>query len=117
MTAPARLPRFPREVELLLPGEREMATIVYTHGACTAAEVTARLSSEVSNAYVRSVLNRLVAKGILKRSLSLRTFIYLPALSCTDSGRLALQRFADDHFDGSIERAAAAMKTLVRPRK
>ena len=94
-----------------------MATIVYTQGACTAAEVTARLSSEVSNAYVRSVLNRLVAKGILKRSLSLRTFIYLPALSCTDSGRLALQRFAGDHFDGSIERAAAAMKTLVRPRK
>jgi predicted transcriptional regulator len=75
--------------------------------------VCERLSAELSNASVRSMLNRLVAKGILKRTLSGNAFIYLPALTCTDSGALALKRFAEDHFAGSIERAAATMLSAL----
>ena len=105
--------RLPMEVMALLPREREIATIVHTLRAATAQQVTDRVSSTVSNAAVRSMLNRLVAKGILKRVLSRNAYIYLPALTFKDSGARALARFAEDYFDGSIQQAATVMKFLL----
>jgi predicted transcriptional regulator len=113
---PAEHPGLPHEVAVLLPREREIATIVYELGAATAVRVEASLSEPLSNAAVRSMLNRLVAKGILKRTLSGAAFVYLPALTRTDSRMLALQRFAEDHFAGSAERAAATIKQLLETR-
>jgi predicted transcriptional regulator len=109
-------PRLPHEVALLLPREREIATIVYRLGASTAAQVEGELSAALSNSAVRSMLNRLVAKGILKRVLAYRTFVYLPALTPRDSGCLALKQFAADYFDGSVERAATVMSQLLDTR-
>lgn len=103
----------PREVQLLLRREREVATIVYALGAATANDVLARLEVRLANASVRSMLNRLVAKGILMRSLAGRRFIYLPRLSASDSMRRALFQFADDYFGGSLEAAAQAMQEIV----
>jgi predicted transcriptional regulator len=59
------------------------------------------------------MLNRLVAKGILKRRLCQRAYEYLPAVSHTDSRRIALTRFADDFFSGSIELAASTIRQLI----
>lgn len=109
-------PRLPREVNLLLSREREIATIVYELGASTAVQVEQALSSPLSNSAVRSMLNRLVAKGILKRVLGYKAFIYLPALTPSDSGSLALKRFAQDYFGGSVTEAAAAMSKLLGAR-
>jgi predicted transcriptional regulator len=106
-------PRLPWEVTALLPREREIATLVFKLGAVTARQVEDALSVRLSNAAVRSMLNRLVAKGILKRVLSYNAFVYLPALTATHSGSLALERFAKDYFAGSIERAAATMNALL----
>lgn len=103
----------PREVELLSRREREIATIVYLCRAATAGEVCDHLSAHLANASVRSMLNRLVAKGILKRTLSGKAFVYLPALTSSESRIMALKRFAEDYFDGSVEEAAEAMKGLL----
>ena len=103
----------PREVRLLLWREREIATIVYELGAATAGEVLPRLSTHLENASVRSMLNRLVRKGILLRWRAGNAFVYLPALTLGDSRRRALSRFADDYFSGSIQLAAAAMVALI----
>jgi predicted transcriptional regulator len=103
----------PREVRLLLRREREIAMIVYQLGAATANQVQNRLSKPLANASVRSMMNRLVRKGILTRWQANNAFIYMPALTFADSRRLALTRFADDYFAGSIQVAAAAMKRLI----
>ena len=107
----------PREVEMLQSREREIATIVYSSRAVTANDVCANLSVPLTNAAVRSMLNRLVAKGILKRTSSGKAFVYLPDLTFSDSRTLALRRFADDFFSGSVEQAAQTMKTLLGPNR
>ena len=104
---------WPMEVEQLLWREREVATIVYRLRAATANEVCENVSGQLHNASVRSMLNRLVAKGILKRTLSGKAFVYLPALTATDSRTLALRRFADDYFAGSVHLAAQSMRALL----
>lgn len=103
----------PKEVGLLGRREREIATAVYLVRAATASEVQESLSVALANASVRSMLNRLVAKGILKRTLSGKAFVYLPALTSSDSRTRALKRFADDYFAGSVQQAALAMRDLL----
>src|SRR6476660_9278756 len=103
----------PQEVERLLWREREVATIVYRLRAATANEVCDNLSSQLHNASVRSMLNRLVAKGILKRTMSGKAFVYLPALTSSDSRTLALRHFAEDYFAGSVHQAAQTMRALL----
>src|SRR4051794_10035748 len=103
----------PPEVDLLGWREREIARIVYRLRAVTANQVCANLSTPLANASVRSLLNRLVAKGILKRTPSGNAFVYLPAITSSQSRTLALKRFADDYFAGSLQQAAVAMRNLL----
>lgn len=107
----------PCEVKLLLRREREIASIVYSLGTATANDVLEHLSAPLANASVRSMLSRLVAKGILQRRRLNRAYVYAPAISSSDSRRLALIRFTDDYFAGSIERAAATIERLVGARR
>jgi len=104
--------RLPPEVRLLRRREREIAIIIYQSRAATADQVVKALSSRLDNASVRSMLNRLVAKGILKRTMSGTAFVYLPALTPADSRLKALRQFADDFFDGSLARAAQTIKAF-----
>ena len=105
-------PRLPYEVRVLRRREREIASIIYKSRAATADEVVKALSTRLDNASVRSMLNRLVAKGILTRTMSGTAFVYLPALTSADSRLKALRQFADDFFDGSLGRAAQTIKAL-----
>lgn len=102
----------PMEVRLLLPREREVATIVYSIGSCTAAQVVHNLRRTPDRSTVRSMLNRLVDKGILKRTPGGRSFVYSPGLTLADSAVLALRRFANDYFAGSMSRAATSMHKI-----
>lgn len=104
----------PREVELLYRREREIAAIVYRRGLATAADVQAGLSRELSNAAVRSMLNRLVAKAILTRTKygPHGTLIYAPALTRASARETALRRFADDFYEGSLPSLARAIADL-----
>ena len=106
--------RLPHELTLLLWREREIATIVYELRSATANDVLERLSSPLTNGSVRSMLNRLVAKGILERRLWQSAFEYRPALSEGDSRNRALTRFADDFFAGSLTAAASTIERLTR---
>ena len=108
---------FPPSAELppvvldLYPRERQLASLVYGLGAASANDVMERVSPPLSNAAVRSMLNRLVRKGILKceTNMESRAFVYSPGLSARASREQALRQFADDYFDGSLEKAAAAV--------
>lgn len=106
--------KLPAEVLSLLPREQEVARIVYERGAATARQVGDLLCSRISNAAVRSMLNRLVAKGILKRTLSYQAFVYLPCLTPSESSARAIEQFAQDYFGGSLIEAAKTMRTLLK---
>jgi predicted transcriptional regulator len=97
----------------LPPREQEIATIVYLNTSITAKEVQWALSSDISNAAVRCMLNRLVAKGVLRRRSLTGKFFYSPALCLPSIQERALERVADDFFGGSLTDAAYRLVTLL----
>jgi predicted transcriptional regulator len=104
-------------VRALFPREREVASIVYALGAATACRVQRCVAPPLSNAAVRSMLNRLVRKAVLSRSArdgpSGKFFVYAPAISIVDARREAMRQFAEDYFDGSVSRAAHCIFELL----
>jgi predicted transcriptional regulator len=104
----------PPEVRRLYRREREIAGIVYRHGLATANTIREGLDDSISNAAVRSMLNRLVRKGILSQLKCGQNgaFVYGPAQSLFSARELELRRFADDFHDGSLDRLAKAIGDL-----
>lgn len=96
----------PPQVEQLAWREREIASIVYRFGYATAKDVEAELSQSVSNGAVRSMLVRLVRKGILRRRPGKRgagcADVFIAALSIDHARTRALAKLADDFFGGSL---------------
>lgn len=105
----------PVKVQRLAPREREVATLVYGNGPLTANAVLAQVSGKVGNAAVRSMLRRLVAKGIVNRRKDggVKAFEYCPAITNAVSTQAAIRRLAEDHFEGSIASVARAVLDLV----
>lgn len=99
----------------LAPREQEVATIVYLNANMTATEVEAALSSEISNAAIRSMLNRLVAKGVLQRRKGdgKSYFIYSPAVQLPEIQDRALERIAGDYFGGSLSEVSRCVVRLM----
>lgn len=107
----SELSGIPREVQRLYPREREIASIVYEKGLASAVDVEAALDNAISNPAVRSMLNRLVRKGILTRIEcgKFGSFIYGPALTQLSAREIELRHFADDFYNGSLNELAAAL--------
>ncbi len=106
----------PSEVARLYPREREVAEIVFSAGFVTAKDVQARLSDPLTSAAVRSMLNRLVRKGILARRAKEfgPEYIYYAAINNIISRERALKQLAEDFFGGSLQEAAVAVVNLSR---
>ncbi len=96
----------PPQVRALANREREVATIVYRRGASTAIDVENRLSPRITNAAVRSMLVRLIKKGILVRERGTRgrgqQCVYLPAITLPDVKERAIRELAGRYFEGSL---------------
>ena len=60
----------PPEVQSLCPRMREIATIVYLNGPATTRDVQARISDPLTVYGIRTMLNRLVRKGVVTRRRS-----------------------------------------------
>lgn len=111
-------PMLPAAVQALPPREREVAQIVYRQGRASARDVEAHLSAALTNGAVRSMLGRLVAKGVLRIRGGRRgrghRCLYFPAIDSLQSREQALRRFADEYFDGSMVDATQAMLQLLQ---
>ncbi len=107
----------PAEISRLAPREREIAGIIYAKGEACAVEVGAALSDPISNAAIRSMLGRLVGKGLLRRRKSGKKFIYSPAASNEAARHAALRRVSREYFGGSLGEMADWAASLARPGK
>lgn len=105
----------PQIVLNLAPAEREIALLVYQLGGCTAKEVQDRLDKRVTNATVRTVLRRLMKKGIVSRRSAghYKTFVYVPAITTEYVRQSAILHLAQQHFAGSLPRLAATLDELL----
>ena len=114
----SRITPLPLPVLQLAPREREVAEIVYGLGRASAKDVEMRLSATITNGAVRSMLGRLVRKGLLRFRPGRRgrghECIYFPALDQARSREMAIRRFAEDHFGGSMVDATQAMLQLLQ---
>jgi predicted transcriptional regulator len=107
----------PPQVETLAKREREVATIVYQSGACTAFDVEQRLSSKLTNASVRTMLIRLMNKGILWRERPTRgrgqQCIFLPSITPAHVSERALAEVANRYFGGSLLSLASKVSEMA----
>ena len=96
----------PPQIERLAWRERQVALVVYRYGYATAKDVESELGGEVSNGAIRSMLVRLVRKGLLLRRRAGRGAgcrdLFIAALSVDHARSRALARIADEFFDGSL---------------
>lgn len=82
--------------------------VVFERGEASAADVRRRLPDAPGYTAVRTMLNLLEKKGLVKHEQPERKYVYSPCQSSEHEGRLALQRVLRVFFDDSLEAALAA---------
>lgn len=89
--------------------ERQIMDIVYARGEASAADIHADLPDPPSYSAVRALLAILMDKGHLKHRSEKGRYIYTPTRRRAQVGRSALRRVLDTFFEGSLEKAVAAL--------
>ena len=107
----------PPQVQGLAARERQLASAIYRCGAMTAKELEAIIHPTLSNGAIRSMLVRLVRKGILRRESGKRgrgqEFVYLPAITYEEVKRRALAQLSERYFNGSLLRMMIEIADLL----
>jgi predicted transcriptional regulator len=94
--------------------ERQIMDIVYREGRVSAADVLRHLPDPPSYSAVRAMLRVLEQKGHLRHEMDGNKYVYLPTLSRAKARRSALENVLRTFFDGSADKAVAAMLDLSR---
>lgn len=89
--------------------ERQIMDILFRRGRATAAEVLADLPGEPSYSTVRTQLRVLEAKGFVRHEVDGIRYVYAAAVPRHAARRSALRHVIDTFFDGSAEKAVAAL--------
>jgi len=89
--------------------ERQIMDIVYARGEASAAAIHEALPDPPSYSAVRALLAILVEKGHLKHRPEQGRYIYAPTRRRSHAGRSALRRVLDTFYEGSLEKAVAAL--------
>ena len=94
--------------------ERQIMDVVYRLGHATATDVLAQIPEPPSYSAVRAMLRVLENKGHLRHVLEGKSYVYFPTLGRTRASRSALQNMLTTFFDGSTEKAVAALLDISR---
>src|SRR5262245_28298640 len=89
--------------------ERQIMDILYRRGRATASEVMADLPGDPSYSTVRTQLRVLEGKGHVRHEEHGLRYVYGPAVPRHAARKSALKHLVDTFFDGSAERAVAAL--------
>ena len=83
--------------------------VLFRRGRATAAEVMEELPGEPSYSTVRTQLRVLEDKGHVRHDEDGVRFVYMPAVARSAARKSALRHLVDTFFDGSPEKAVAAL--------
>ena len=89
--------------------ERQIMDILFRRGRATAAEVMEELSGNPSYSTVRTQLRVLEEKGHVRHEEEGLRYVYLPVVARTTARKSALRHLVETFFDGSAEKAVAAL--------
>ena len=94
--------------------ERQIMDVIYREGQATATEVLAAMPDPPSYSAVRAMLRVLENKGHLRHVPDGTRYVYRPTLARDRAGKPALENVLQTFFDGSTEKAVAALLDLSR---
>jgi BlaI family penicillinase repressor len=89
--------------------ERQIMDILFRRGRATAAEVMEELPGDPSYSTVRTQLRVLEEKGHVRHEEEGLRYIYVPVVARHTARRSALKHLIETFFDGSSEKAVAAL--------
>ena len=89
--------------------ERQIMDILYRRGRATAGEVLDELSGDPSSSTVRTQLRVLEGKGHVRHEEQGLRYVYMPAVPRHAARKPALRHLVETFFDGSAEKAVAAL--------
>jgi len=91
--------------------ERQIMEVVYRSGRATAGDVLQGLPEPPSYSAVRALLKILEGKGHIRHVLEDGRYVWLPTVPRDRARRSALQSLLQTFFEGSAEKAVAALLT------
>jgi predicted transcriptional regulator len=89
--------------------ERQIMDILYRRGRASVAEVLEELPDPPSYSAVRAMLRVLEEKGHVRHEEQALRYVFSPTVPREKAKRAALRRLLDTFFNGSAERAVAAL--------
>jgi len=89
--------------------ERQIMDIIYARKRASVAEVHQSMPAPPSYSSVRALMRILEEKGHLKHKAEGNRYVYLPTRSREAASKSAVRRLLRTFFDGSTERAVAAL--------
>jgi predicted transcriptional regulator len=94
---------------LLSRRERQIMDILFRRGRATASDVMAELPGDPSSSTVRTQLRVLEDKGHVRHEEEGLRYVYIPVVARHTARKSALRHLLDTFFDGSTEKAVAAL--------
>jgi predicted transcriptional regulator len=104
----------PRELGHLSRRERQIMEVVYREGQSTAMDVLAKIPDPPSYSAVRAMLRILEQKGHLRHVVEGNRYVYRPTVPADRARRSALKSLLQTFFEGSPEKAVAALLDMSR---
>src|SRR3954467_443659 len=89
--------------------ERQIMDILFRRGRVTASDVMADLPGEPSSSTVRTQLRVLEEKGHVRHEEEGLRFVYIPVVARHTARKSALRHLVETFFEGSSEKAVAAL--------
>jgi BlaI family transcriptional regulator, penicillinase repressor len=89
--------------------ERQIMDILFRRGRATASDVMAELPGDPSSSTVRTQLRVLEEKGHVRHEEEGLRYVYIPVVARHTARKSALRHLLDTFFDGSTEKAVAAL--------
>jgi predicted transcriptional regulator len=89
--------------------ERQIMDVLFRRGRATAAEVMEELPGSPSYSTVRTQLRVLEEKGYARHEEEGIRYVYMPAVRRHTARKSALKHLVETFFDGSSEKAVAAL--------
>jgi predicted transcriptional regulator len=94
--------------------ERQIMEVLYRDRQATAGEVLDRMPEAPGYSAVRAMLRILEQKGHVRHVAEGNRYVYLPTVPRERAGRPALATVLETFFEGSTEKAVAALLDLSR---